>query len=424
MTTKNKCLQIMMALGVLTLGACQQEKITDGEKKIPLELLITNISHNVVYPTVKKLNLDALELHTSVAKYCGDIENLGNTDTRASNDHYKDVINFMRNDPKEKWAKVMTQFHRYEMMQFGPVKNPLSTTINTLYTFDTSHKCKATINISRNKAPNFNVIDEEGYKLIGLDTVEALLFTNLEDSLCPRELSWDKKPFLDKQIDTCKYMTKLTENILANTKKIESDWSIQDGDFNSQILTSSALGSNENAVNQISQALFYLYGGIIDAKVTVPAGIQVFNNRLESCDQSCPEKTEHQYSNQSIESIVSALEGFQLLFNGINPDSGENGISFDDLLMAKNNSATVNGINDALTNAITNYKKHIGLNSLTVLAKNVDAKKCLNTTRKNRLVEICALNQDVALVTDYLKEMEVLLKGLLSKPTVQQGDND
>jgi hypothetical protein len=414
----------MTALGVLTLGACQQEKVTEGEKVIPLELLITNTSHNVVYPTVKELNLNTQELHESVSNYCDELDDLKKSEIKVSNEHYKNMIDFMRLKPQKKWKAVMSQFHRYEIMQYGPVKSPLSTTMSSLYTFDTSHKCKVVINISRDRTPNFNITDEEDYKLIGLDAVEALLFTDLNKSLCPRDLPWDSKPVLDKQIESCKYTKQLTKAITLKADELENDWSIEGSDFNSQILTANALGSNENAVNQVSQALFLLYGGIVDAKVTVPAGIQVFNDRLTTCEEKCHEKTEHQYSGQSIESMISALEGFYYLFNGINPESGQNGISFDDLLVAQHNDHIVNGINSALNDAIANYKKHIGIKSLTDLSKNVDKEKCQNTTSKNRLVEICALNKDVEIVTDYLLQMEVLLKGILSRPTSQQGDND
>lgn len=428
MTKNSKYIRILMAFGVITLGACQQEGITEGDQKIPLELLITNVSRNVVYPTVKKLHQKAIALNQSTKKYCEDIKFYNRSSGLTSEEHSREAINFMRRDVQQKWKDVMYEYHRYEMMQFGPVKSPLSTTMSSLYSFDTNKKCRTFINIARNRKPNFNITDESNYKLIGLDAVEVLLFIDLSikpyKSLCRRDNAWDEKKISEQQVDICNYTKQLTADIELKTQKLENDWSIQGNDYNSQILTTNALGSNENAVNQISQALFYLYGGIIDAKVTVPAGLQVFNDRVESCTQSCPERTEHQYSGQSIESIVAALEGFYYLFNGINADSGTDGIGFDDLLISKGYSATAKGMNEAINKALKNYKKHIGVNTLTSLSENVDSDKCLKSTSTSRLVEICALNQDVAAVTNYLQEMEVLLKGLLSRPTSQQGDND
>jgi len=407
-------------ISFLILVGCNSETslISNQESaKIPLETVISNLNINVVYPTTEKFKDATKTLSKQVQNFC---QNITSKSDLTENERNKFI-----QDPRDAWKKAISLYHELEVMQYGPVKEPLSTTMQDLYTFDTNSKCRAEILISRKRMPNFSIVNEEDYKLIGLDTLEAFLFVGVKESQCARTLPWSQKSLIERQKDVCLYIVPVAENIENVAKKLASRWNPRRGDFNGQILVNGALGSPESAMNNISKALFYLYGGIIDFKVTVPAGIQVFNDRVTSCPKSsCPELTEHQKSGYSIQSILAALKGLRSLFFGISTNDGKDGLGFDDLLKAEGQEKIVDMMTSSLDQAELELKKHRGLIDITQLAQNIDQAKCALTTSKKRTVELCALNEDLKKVTNLLLQSEVILKGILTRPSSQQGDND
>jgi hypothetical protein len=188
------------------------------------------------------------------------------------------------------------------------------------------------------------------------------------------------------------------------------------------MLTDNILGSKEETISHISQALFYLYGEVSDLKIATPAGIELFNNRVtqaRGCTSPCPAKAEHPYAKFSIEALIASLDGFSLLYNGT-----AGSVSFDDLVDAQGYPNITNDINQAIATAKRNLEKLKGKTDIAQLAKLVQSNECKQTTRLVRTNELCAIRKDFQAITDKLQEASIILSQLLSKPTVQQGDND
>lgn len=389
---------------------------------VPLELVVKNIGREVTIPTVNQMSSDASELVTAVTQMCSELESKQALSVTE--------LDQVRLKAQEKWKQMMMTFHRFELMQFGPVTNPLSTTMPSLYTFDTGNKCKVELLVSRNRKPDLSPADEDGYKLFGLDVYEHILFADPQKSLCERTRpgSWfEVTSLLERQKAMCGYLNYIGQELVGQATKLKNDWAITGGNFTNQILVDNALGPVNEAIGQISQALYFLYGEVSDLKLAVPAGIRLFNNRVlpaRGCDKPCPNKAEHIPANFSIDALIAGLEGFAQLFNGIHPVTKVNGVSFDDLIIAQGRQDIVDGLNKALNETLINLRKLQGQTTIQELATKMDPIACKNTTRRNRLVELCAIRADVRAVTSQLIKSEVVLGDLLTKPRSQQGDND
>ena len=126
----------------------------------------------------------------------------------------------------------------------------------------------------------------------------------------------------------------------------------------------------------------------------------------------------------SIEAIVSNLEGFYFAFNGIDPITGVNGMGMDDYLSSQNHQSIAQAMNNAINNARKRFSAHVGKNSLYELSLDVSKNLCDASTSENRIVEICALYQDLRAITNILKNDYILALRDISAPSQSQGDMD
>jgi uncharacterized protein len=83
--------------------------------------------------------------------------------------------------------------------------------------------------------------------------------------------------------------------------------------------------SDRDALNSISDAIFYIEADTKDMKLGPPMGIR-------NCTKAtCPEALESKYAGKSRDYLAANLRGFDRIFRGC---SGPNDIGFDDLLNA------------------------------------------------------------------------------------------
>lgn len=401
----------------------EANSINEGEFSI--EKLIANMGTFVTQPIVEDLKNQIEVLEASLKSHCGALKVLPTLD--------EVQLKELRKPLQTNWKKAMLTYHRLATLNFGPSAEETSTAMNSLYSFDGEEKCRVDLQLYRisrqgeTALPRFDVIDN--YNVRGLDSLEPLFFSNPNQTRCsranPRITEWFEKPLLEKEKIVCDYSLHLMKDMVVKANELSKAWSPQIGHYTAQMLRGKK-GSPIEVTNDISQALFFLDTNTKDRKLAYPAGFEVrIDGTVQSCSpETCPSKIEHPYSGIGYEALLTSLEGFEVLFKGIGHKTDQDGFGFDDLLASREKGDLSNQIILKIQNVIENTKKVQKKVPFKDLFKNIDPEKCQATTPTNRLVEACALVQDIREVTNLLKNEYLNALGELSAPRQAQGDND
>ena len=401
----------------------EANSINEGEFSI--EKLIANVGTFVTQPVVEDLKNQISVLDASLKSHCGAINVLSTLEDTQ--------LEELRKPLQENWKKAILTYHKLATLNFGPGAEETSTAMNSLYSFDGEEKCRVDLQLFRYSRqgeaalPRFDVIDN--YNVRGLDSLEPLFFASPSQTRCskanPRIVQWFEKPLIEKEKVVCAYSLHLMKDIVAKANELSKAWSPQTAHYTAQMLRGKK-GSPLEVTNNISQALFYLDTDTKDKKLAYPAGFEVrINGTVQSCSPDvCPSKIEHPYAEMGFESLIASLEGSKALFQGIGHKTNKNGFGFDDLLSSREKASLSEKMISGIDAAIENLRKQQKKGSFKDLFKNIDPDKCQSSTSENRIVEACALVQDIRKVTNLLKNEYLNALGELSAPRQAQGDND
>lgn len=399
------------------------ENINQGE--FTPEKLIANTGIYVVAPTVEKLNSNIQRLNQSYRQYCSALKLFKNENYDLAK--HQNLLSPL----KDSWKESMTSFHLFAAMNIGPTAEDTVGPLTSIYSFDQVDKCRLDQAIVlydlRKQLPRFDVINN--FNVRGLDSIERLLFGDQENSICSRVnarmQAYYAKPLLEKAKTSCEFGQHLFTDIVSSSKYIANKWSLNAG-FYTQKMLSGSEGNPIDVVNKISQALFYLDTETKDVKLAYPAGFEVkVGDTVKKCvAEKCAESREHTYSDFSLEAAFHALLGFKYLFFGINPETGENGMGLDDLLISRGHKDVADDIANNLEEVLIRIKNLAENKSFSKMLNNVDPDKCDDTTSEDRLVEACALVWDVRKVTNILKNEYLAALVEFNAPKRAQGDND
>ena len=162
----------------------------------------------------------------------------------------------------------------------------------------------------------------------------------------------------------------------------------------------SGFGSEQIALNAVSDGLFYLEREVKDLKLGKPLGL------YECTEASCPEAVESQYALVSREHVVNNLKGFQRIYAGCEASGG---VGFDDLLRSLGAGSLADRMETDLAAAIGTAEAFPTSDLRAGLAKH--------------RTEFVALHAAVKKLTDELKTDFVTVLDL-ELPNIVEGDND
>ncbi len=121
----------------------------------------------------------------------------------------------------------------------------------------------------------------------------------------------------------------IAASVADGARALEAAWAPEGGNFLAQV-TSAGNGSETyetalQAMNGLSDAMFYLDLEVKDMKLAVPAGVS-----MDCLLETCPDARESRFANLSLEHLKANAEAFQTLFLG--GPVGTEAAGFDDLL--------------------------------------------------------------------------------------------
>jgi len=237
-------------------------------------------------------------------------------------------------DTQNQWANTMAAWQVLEIMQLGPSGSSLTAIAgedlrDEIYSWPTINPClidQETVNSDWNSDSYFT---ENLVNAYGMDALEHLLFAD-SDNTCPGQVdinadgTWDALGDAGVWSNRASFASALTAQIASQTDDLIVRWSESGDNFSGQLAlaTDSPYASEQEALNAVYDALFYLETVTKDRKLAVPLGYH------PDCGEDlCADEVENLASGVGAESIAANLAGFELLF------TGGDGIGFDDLLV-------------------------------------------------------------------------------------------
>ena len=370
------------------------------------QALLANVVDNIITPTYQLFLTQATAQHQAISDYCVlEQEITPNDDQESTNSGLLVAQN--------QWLTTINQWQLAEVMQIGPLTENSSTLRNNIYSWPIVSSCGVDQDVMFYRAGNINSIPYDITQRTatrrGLDTIEYLLYNDSLDHSCTNEVpilaTWPDLSDQEKRIARCGFATEVANDIVTSANTLNQQW-----DTYSETLKTAGEVDNDfsdvhDAVNAVSDALFYIDGMVKDNKIGTPLGL--FSNDCGGVGSVCIENVESPLSDQSISHLIQNLKAFQQIFTGEGNDS-ENTLGFDDYLIDVNDQATSDAIINSTQQAI---------DDLEAYQQSLTAQLATDAT----IVE--TTHGKVKDVTDQLKT-DFINSLALQLPVTSAGDND
>lgn len=309
--------------------------------------MLQNVGENIVLPVYRDFDSKADSLATAVDAHCAALGTAGETTALEA--------------AQAAWREVASAWQVAEPMLFGPAAMESGALRDRIYSWPLTSSCAVDQNVAqkRDDPGNYDI----SLKLVntrGLDALEYLLFAGDLDTTCPSQVAppgWDDLPEADRRAARCAFASDAASDLAAQSQIAVNAWDPAFDDFLADFTgagqSGSAFDSAQDALNVVSDAMFYLDSEIKDMKLAAPAGIAM--NRCTPVGSPCPTDLESRHAAHSRENIVANLKGFQMLYTGAGPDPGDSsgdGPGFEDFLRAAGATQLADTMRDDIAAAI------------------------------------------------------------------------
>ncbi|OBT08302.1 hypothetical protein A9267_11380 [Shewanella sp. UCD-FRSSP16_17] len=364
--------------------------------------LISNIVDGVITPTFQQFAAKSLTQANDIAALCQAEAGLqqGSIDNAA--------LTSATETAAQSWRTTMNQWQRVEMMQIGPLLNDDGALRNKIYSWPVMSRCGVDLDVVSFEN---NDINGTPYDITtrtparkGMVALEYLLFNPSLEHSCTGSVTpegWDNRTDESRRLARCEFAAEVAKDINNNANQLVTEWSGENG-YAATLKSAGEAGSSfatvHEAVNKLSDALFYIDSVTKDGKLATPLGY--FAN---TCGTSvCPEDVESPLAAHSIDNIASNLIALKALYEG------DQGIGFDDYLVDENDATTAALITQSIDAAIANAQAY---------------EQSLAATLTDNEQQVVETHADVKAVTDTLKS-DFINTLALELPQTSAGDND
>lgn len=357
--------------------------------------LVTSVVNNAILPSYNDFKSKAQQQVTDVKAWC-DAQVLNTGD-----------ISGLKQTAQTSWRSAMDAWQVAEVMQIGPLLANDNSLRNKIYSWPNISRCAVDQDVVRAEDDGYNIADRTNTRR-GLDAMEYLLFSpNLEHSCTipgTEPVGWNERTELSRNIARCQFANLVANDLVTNVDDVIQQWQGDTG-YAQRLINAGQAGAAiddiHKAVNEISDALFYIDSSTKDAKLATPLGL--FANDCGA--QPCAQNVESPLSQHSLNNIINNLKGLDLLFRG---GTGDSAVGFDDYLVDVGDSATALKMQQDISTAIQ-----------TASAINVSLAQALEQNPDS----VTAVHTDVKDVTDSLKA-DFINSLALQLPATSAGDND
>lgn len=366
------------------------------------QALLENITDNIITPVFEQFSTVAAEQIPAITSYCQMEANAAESNATS------EQVATSRDAAKAAWRNAMNVWQQAEVMKVGPLADNDGLLRNKIYSWPVVNSCSVDFEVVNFR---IGVVNGQPYNIAnrtpsrrGLAAIEYLLFNEQLDHSCTTSTqpeNWNNQTDEYRKIARCEFAVEAANDVNNSAQQLISEWSGSDGFANKL----KAAGSNGNqfsteleAINRISDGMFYLDTFTKDAKLATPLGLQA-----NSCgSQACPEDVESEYSHHSMNNIENNLLAFQKLL------TGDAGIGFIDYLIDVDDQDTADVMSSGIQLAIDGVQSY---------------QNTLAETLVNNEAQVTQTHTDVKAVTDKLK-IDFITSLSLELPVTSAGDND
>jgi len=370
----------------------------DNETSFNEQALLTNLADNIITPTFSEFETLADSQVTAVVDYCNQQKLFSEGTVTA------EQVLAAQTSAQVSWKAAIDVWQQAELMQIGPLLSNEGLLRNKIYSWPIVNSCAVDFDVMffRDGTVNGSPYDitKRTPSRKGLAALEYLLFNDNLASSCETGApdGWGNLTDTEKTLARCAFAGEVARDIKTNASQLVVEWQLHAESLKNASAPDSGFINEHDAVNKISDALFYLDTSTKDGKLAGPLGL--FANSCGS--QACPEDVESSYAEYSIEHIVNNLQGFDKLL------TGEEGIGFAEYLIDVGDKETADSMISDIQTAISSAQAYEQSMAAT-LASDPDT--------------VSATHAEVKKVTDKLKA-NFINSLALELPKTSAGDND
>lgn len=373
--------------------------------------LIVSLVDNVITPTYQQFSTVATAQQQAINDYCHQEAAFSQGDSSA------EQVNEAKMLAETSWRNAMNSWQLAEMMQLSPLLIGDGALRNNIYSWPTENTCGVDLDVTYFKAGSIN---GQPYNIAtrtasrkSMVALEYLLFSDNFAHSCTgstKPESWNNQTEQYRKIARCEYAGEVASDIEHNSKELLIAWLGSDGNggYASTLKSAGTDGSDfatkHDAVNKLSDAIFYLDKYTKDGKLAKPLGL--FANECGA--QACPESVEAKYSAHSLTNINNNLQALQMFMQGSLSAGDVDALGFRHYLIDVGDEVTADIIDDHVALAIEETKNY-KISLAAALANDAD--------------KVLVTHGDVKNITDKLKS-DFITSLALELPKTSAGDND
>lgn len=333
----------------------------------------------------------------------------------AATDAYAaDLTDANREAAQDAWAEAMAIWQVAEMMQIGPAARMADSAggeglRDEVFSWPIDNPCRVDQELVE---AGYN---DDGFSSLppsvrGLDAIEYLLFVETDDNACSAtsginaDGEWAALGAEEVRQRRGTYASVAAALVADAADALAAAWQPDTGSYYVELVSagngSSLFATERDALNAISNAMFYLDKETKDMKLARPAG-------LSGCaEATCPDEVESLFARVSVDNIAANLEGFSQWYHGGPADGPE--VGFHEVLIAMDAGQLADDMAAAIANAVA--------------LANDDSGSLFDRVSSD-LDGVIALYDAVKVITDLLKTQFVGVLDL-ELPQRAAGDND
>jgi predicted lipoprotein len=245
------------------------------------------------------------------------------TATEALADAPEDAV--ARNGARAAWMTAMKAWQVAEVMQIGPA-TPAGDGLggedfrDRIYAWPLFNACRLDQETLAESYADPAAVSARLANIRGLAAVEALLFAPDARNACPitAEINtsgrWEALGDATVAARRAAHAAALARDLAGLAGALEDVWAPTGGDFRGAFagagLRTIPFETAQEALNHVSDALFYLDKEVKDGKIGTPLGY------FDCASDTCPERFESRASQHTRANLEANLRGFRLLFAG------------------------------------------------------------------------------------------------------------
>ncbi|AWB67326.1 peptidase M75 [Saccharobesus litoralis] len=366
---------------------------TDNTTQFDEKALVSHLVDRIIVPQHNAFAASLAPLESAVDQYCQALQ--------------ADTVTNELNLAQAAWRSTATEWQKIEMYQLTPLSQDTQALRNLFYSWPSVSTCGVDQDTVFNDAGMINTtpydISKRSVSRRGIPALEYTLFNSDLDHSCSSNsgavANWNSRTDASRTLARCKYAQTLVDDIKVSQQTFANIWQGDNG-YASQLKNAGQPGSDftsvHQAVNVISDALFYLDSFVKDKKLGEPLGYF-----------GTPTNVESPYSETSLQNISANLQAFYQLYMGDHFGSASP-LGFHHFLIEEGETETAQNI---LTNIQAAQNRVANMQSSLKAQLNADQS------------DLEALHADIKKVTDDLKTLFITTLAL-ELPSTSAGDND